>query len=138
MNLKAADASEGATRRANLGGKIRERRDVVSEQGAGARELLARELHAVARVAGEPHGGARNLVDFFMCLGDRIDRRRGHDWLDSLFGVCPAVKPRQLSLNYFIALKNDQSSSFPVRDLVMRLGGKRMYDFGKMLDQVMQ
>src|SRR5262245_3423939 len=29
-------------------------------------------------------------------------------------------------------------SSLPVRGFVMRLGRKRVYDFGKMLDQVMQ
>lgn len=28
--------------------------------------------------------------------------------------------------------------SFPVRSLVVRLGRKRVYDLGKMLDQVMQ
>ena len=28
--------------------------------------------------------------------------------------------------------------SFPVRGLVVRFGRKRVYDFGKMLDQVMQ
>ena len=53
LELKARHSEQGARRGANLGGEVRERGDVVSRPGRLRGELLARELHAVAGVAGE-------------------------------------------------------------------------------------
>ena len=58
LDLEPAHAREGTRGRADLGREIGERREVVAEQGRRARELTARDLHAVARVPGEADDGA--------------------------------------------------------------------------------
>jgi hypothetical protein len=53
VELEARDAGQRAGGRANLGGEVGQRRDVVAEQRGLGRELRAGELHAVAGVARE-------------------------------------------------------------------------------------
>jgi hypothetical protein len=53
VHLEGADAGEGAGRRPDLGREVRQRGQVVAEHGTGAREAIAGELHAIARVACE-------------------------------------------------------------------------------------
>ena len=53
VDLEARDPVGGSGRRADLRGKVRERRKIVSGVGCGRRELATRELHPVAGVAGE-------------------------------------------------------------------------------------
>ena len=65
VDLETGDAGERAVRRANLGGKVGERGDVVADEGRRVGELRAGQLHAVARVAAEPD---RGLVDFKSCF----------------------------------------------------------------------
>ena len=57
LKLEARDAEQRAGGRADLGGEIRQRRDVVPGPRRLGGELLARDLHAVAGVAGEPDHG---------------------------------------------------------------------------------
>ena len=53
MDLKPAHARQRAARRANFGGEIGKRGDVVADQRRRVRQLRAGQLHAVARVAAE-------------------------------------------------------------------------------------
>ena len=53
MQLEAGDAGQRARRRADLGREVRQRRDVVAEDGRVGGEPVAGQLHAVAGVARE-------------------------------------------------------------------------------------
>src|SRR6058998_2410736 len=53
---------EGAGRGADLSGEVRQGRDVVAGPRRLGRELLARELHPVAGVPGEPDHGPIQLL----------------------------------------------------------------------------
>ena len=63
VDLEARDARQRAGRCADLGRKVGERRQVVPEDGSLAREPVAGELHAVARVAGEANHDPFELLD---------------------------------------------------------------------------
>ncbi len=71
VQLEAGDAGQTSGGGANLGGEIRQRRDVVAEDGGGVGELRARELHAVAGVSGEADGDGLDFLKMF------FDGRRG-------------------------------------------------------------
>ena len=53
VHLERRHPGERAGGRTDLGREVRQRREVVPEQRAGAGEAIAGELHAVAGVAGE-------------------------------------------------------------------------------------
>ena len=53
MNLKSRHTEGGSDGSADLGGEVRKRREVVSEDGRFLSELCARDLHAVTGVSGE-------------------------------------------------------------------------------------
>ena len=53
VDLEGGDAGERSGRGPDLGRVVGERREVVPEEGAGAREAISRQLHPVAGVAGE-------------------------------------------------------------------------------------
>ena len=63
VELEAGDTRQRAGRRANLGGKVGERRDVVAEHRRLRGELRAGELHAVAGVAREADHDGLALLD---------------------------------------------------------------------------
>src|SRR5262249_31618093 len=65
VELEARDARERAGGGADLCGKVRERREVVPQKGRLARELAARELHAVAGIAREADDDGFALLDGF-------------------------------------------------------------------------
>ena len=62
-DLEAGDARQRARRGPDLGREVRQGGDVVAEDGRGARELRAGQLHAVARIAREPDRDALQLLD---------------------------------------------------------------------------
>ena len=64
VQLESRHAEQAAGGRADLGGKVRERRDVVASFGGRLRELGAGQLHAVAGVTGEPDDDAVQLLRF--------------------------------------------------------------------------
>jgi hypothetical protein len=53
VDLERADAGHGARGGADLGGEVRQRREVVAEHRRGIREAAACQLHPVAGVSGE-------------------------------------------------------------------------------------
>jgi hypothetical protein len=53
MHLKRAYARWCPDRRSNLGREVGKGRNVVSDETAGARELVASQLHAIAGVSSE-------------------------------------------------------------------------------------
>ena len=63
VELEAGDARQRAGGRADLGGEVGQRRDVVAEQRRLGRELRAGELHAVTRVAREADDDLGELLD---------------------------------------------------------------------------
>ena len=63
VELEAGDAGERAGGRAYLGGEVGQGRDVVPDDGRSVGELRARELHAVAGVAGEAYGHGLDLFN---------------------------------------------------------------------------
>jgi hypothetical protein len=63
VDLEARDARQRAGGRADLGREVRQRGQVVSEHGALGGEPIARQLHPVARVTGEPHDDRVDLLD---------------------------------------------------------------------------
>ena len=63
VELEAGDARQRAGGRADLGGEVGQRRDVVAEQRGLGRELRAGELHAVAGVAREADDDLGELLD---------------------------------------------------------------------------
>ncbi len=76
VELEARHARERAGGRADLGREVRERREVVSEQGGLAREAVSRELHPVARVTREADDHAVELLD---CLGHALGIAEARD-----------------------------------------------------------
>lgn len=69
MKLEAGHAGEGAGGRPDLGGEVRQRREVVPE-GRGLRgEPVTRELHAVARVTREADDDPVQSADFLRLRG---------------------------------------------------------------------
>ena len=87
VHLEARDARERAGRRADLGREVGERREVVPEDGRLAREAIARELHPVAGVAGEPDHDPFEVLDrlrrgYGRGIADAAALRRVHlEWL---------------------------------------------------------
>ena len=63
LDLERGDPVDGPGRRPDLGGEVRQRRQVVAEHGGGGREPVPRQLHPVAGVAGEPDDDALFLLD---------------------------------------------------------------------------
>jgi hypothetical protein len=62
VDLEPGDTGQRPRGGADLGGVVGEGREVVSEQGGGVGELVARDLHAVSGVSGKPDdGGLENL-----------------------------------------------------------------------------
>ena len=53
VHLERRDAGDGARRRADLRREVRQRGQVVAEDGAGVGEPITRDLHAIAGVTGE-------------------------------------------------------------------------------------
>ena len=80
VQLEGADAGQGARRRADLGGEVGQRRQVVAEARRLAGEPVARQLHAVAGVAGEPDDDAVELDD---ALHEAARRGAGRDGVQS-------------------------------------------------------
>lgn len=54
LDLEAGDTLARARWRSDLGGKVGKGSEIVARERGGAGELAARDLHAIARVAGEP------------------------------------------------------------------------------------
>ena len=79
VELEAGDARQRAGGGADLGGEVRQRREVVAEQGGLAGEAVARELHAVPRVAGEANRDLVELLDGFRHGGSCSAGRRRSD-----------------------------------------------------------
>ncbi len=69
VDLEAGDAGQRAGRGADLGGKVREGREVVARERGRLRELGAGELHAVARIARESDRDAIDLLDRLLVFG---------------------------------------------------------------------
>ena len=63
VHLERRDARQGALGRPDLGGEVRQRRQVVAERRRLLGEAVAGELHAVTGVAGEPDDDAVELLD---------------------------------------------------------------------------
>ena len=83
-DLEAADAGQGAGRGADLGGIVRQGADVVAEDGGGAGELRAGELHAVAGVAAEADGDALEFLDWALVSRDGFGCHRAGGSLGSI------------------------------------------------------
>ena len=66
VDLERRDARQRALGRADLGGEVGQRHQVVAERGRLLGEPVAGELHAVAGVAGEPDDDAVELLDLFL------------------------------------------------------------------------
>ena len=79
VQLEGADARQGPRRRADLGGEVGQRRQVVAEARRLAGEPVAGQLHAVAGVAGEPDDDAVELDDALheAARSAELRRRRG-------------------------------------------------------------
>ena len=71
MDLIARDPGQGAGRRADLSGEVREGRYVVPEERRGVREPGTCDLHSVAGIARKADG---DVVDLFDRLGRRVGR----------------------------------------------------------------
>ena len=71
--------------RTDLGGEVGKRREVVAEDGRLAREAIARELHPVAGVAGEPDDDPFEVVggdrDGEPCRSPPLERATGGELL---------------------------------------------------------
>ena len=65
VDLERRDAGQRALRGADLGGEVRQGREVVAERRRLLGEPVAGQLHAVAGVAGEPDDDAVELLDLF-------------------------------------------------------------------------
>ena len=77
-DLEPRDAAQRSGRGPDLGGIVRQRADVVAEDGSGPGELGARQLHAVAGVAGEADRDAVQLADRDIMA---LRARHGTSWL---------------------------------------------------------
>ncbi len=76
MNLEAAYAGKRSRRGANFSGIIGEGGQVVSVQGDRIRELVARNLHAVAGISAKAKNGF--FDDFALVCADDWVRNRSH------------------------------------------------------------
>ncbi len=65
MDLERGHAGERARRGTDLGGEVRQRREVVAEHRGGIGEPAARQLHPVPGVPGEAD---HDPLAFFYCL----------------------------------------------------------------------
>ena len=72
VDLEAGDAGERAGGRADLGGKVGERREIVAQHRRLACEAAAGQLHTVAGVAGEADD---HLVELLYWLRHRYSAR---------------------------------------------------------------
>src|SRR6266536_3606401 len=68
---------QGARRSAYLGGEVRQGGQVVAERRRLLGEPVAGQLHAVARVPGEPDDDTITLLDLFGHSGRTSSTRRG-------------------------------------------------------------
>ena len=68
VQLEARDAGQGALRGADLGGEVRQGRDVVAEGRRVGGEPVAGQLHPVAGVAGEADDHPVERVDLSHCV----------------------------------------------------------------------
>jgi hypothetical protein len=75
VDLKPAHARDRSGRSANLGGVVRERGQVVAVERHRVGELVAGNLHAVARISAEPDDG---LIDHFAPSARYISQSRAH------------------------------------------------------------
>ncbi len=73
INLKRRDAKSRSDRRSNLGGEIRERRQVVAGQCRGIGELATGDLDAVARIAREANDHRIEFLTWFRFVCRRSD-----------------------------------------------------------------
>jgi len=71
VQLKAANAWQAAGGSANFCGKIRQSGDVVADDGRRVRELRARQLHTVARVAREANGYGFDFLELLVKVRNR-------------------------------------------------------------------
>ncbi len=78
VHLKAGDTRQGAGRRSDLGREVRERCEVVTHQCGLAREPVARQLHTVAGVTGEPDDHTIELFDRLGAHWARLRIRRSN------------------------------------------------------------
>ena len=62
MDLKRRNSAQRSRWRTNLSRVVRERCEVVAEQSTGCGESITSQLHAVARVAGEPDNNPVELL----------------------------------------------------------------------------
>ena len=63
VDLESGHAGKRTGGRTDLGGEVGKRREIVPEDGRLAREAIARELHPVAGVAGEPDDDPFEVLD---------------------------------------------------------------------------
>ncbi|KHF45048.1 hypothetical protein MINT15_19300 [Saccharomonospora viridis] len=64
MHLKAGNPRNGALRRPDLSGKVRQRRQVIAERGGLRRETITRQLHTIAGITREPNHHSIKPADF--------------------------------------------------------------------------
>src|SRR5262249_48613011 len=81
--------------------EVRERGNVVAENGTRVGELRAGQLHPVAGVAGKSNRDRIKLVDLVSLARNRFRCRVGHshvsDYLDDTAGPCCPVTPLQVA-----------------------------------------
>jgi hypothetical protein len=63
VDLEGGHAVRRSGGRADLGGEVRQRREIVADHRGGVGETAPRELHAVTGVARKPHDDAVNLLE---------------------------------------------------------------------------
>ena len=78
VQLEARDAGQRALRRADLGGEVGQRRQVVAQRRRVAREPVPGELHAVTGVAGEADDHAVERVDGLAAHGSPWSSAEAH------------------------------------------------------------
>lgn len=66
MQLEAGHTGQRPGRRADLGGEVGQRREVVAEGGRLRSEAVTGELHTVTGVTGEPDDHPVEATDFFL------------------------------------------------------------------------
>jgi hypothetical protein len=74
VDLEAAHPRQRSRGGADLRRKVRERGQVVAEDGRGVGELAPRDLHSVPGVTGEPDD---RLLEDFLLAGERFDGCHG-------------------------------------------------------------
>ena len=81
MHLEAGHALHRASRCADLGGEAWQRAQVVARRRGLCRETISGELHAVARITGEPDNNAVQLLDLPGGLFGELFGRHGEAFL---------------------------------------------------------